>query len=507
MTTTLDTLATPRTWLGLAVLLLSALLTSMDISILFVAAPSIAEALDPTATQWLWSLDIYGFVMAGLLITMGSLGDRIGRKRLLLIGATLFGAASAVVAFAPTPELLIIARALLGIGGATLAPSTLSLIRAMFADERQRRTAVGAWTVAFSGGAVAGPIVGGLLLEHFWWGSVFLINVPVMLVLLASAPFLLPEAKDPAGSRFDIPGAAMSLVAMLGLVFAIKHIAEHGFDGVAVATLVLGLSFLLLFVRRQRRVLHPLIDVTLFRIRAFAAAVGANTVIALSAAGLGVLAFTFMQTVHGLSPFEAALWALPTFAGSLLGATAATTLATRISSSSLLTAGLVLTATGFGVVASVQPQTGLWVFIGGYTVLTFGLGTTGTIANSLILTTAPADRAGAAAGISETSNELGAALGIAVLGTIATTSYRSTMTETTPAGTEVAEPGSAATETVTGAVGTAERMADDAAAGVLLDAAFIAYTNGVNTAALITAALALIMAAVIVAVFRTASDR
>src|SRR5690625_3094576 len=327
-----------------------------------------------------------------------------------------------------------------------------------------------------------------------------------MLALLASAPFLLPEAKDSAGSRFDIPGAAMSLVAMLGLVFAIKHIAEHGFDAVAVATLVLGFSFLVLFVRRQRQVLHPLIDVTLFRIRAFAAAVGANTVIALSAAGLGVLAFNFMQTVHGLSPFEAALWALPTFAGSLLGATTATILATWVSSSSLLTAGLVLTATGFGVVASVQPQTGLWVFIAGYTVLTFGLGTTGTIANSLILTTAPADRAGAAAGISETSNEFGAALGIAVLGTIASASYRSAMT-TTPADTEVAEPGSAATETVAGAVATAERLADDAAAGELLDAAFTAYTHGVNTAALITAALAVVMTAVIVAVFRTASDR
>lgn len=408
-----------RTWCGLAVLLLPALLTSMDLSILFVAGPTIARALDPTATQWLWMMDVYGFVMAGLLITMGGLGDRIGRRRLLLIGSALFGAASAVIAFAPTPELLILARALLGVGGATLAPSTLSLIRGMFADEGRRRAAVGAWTIAFSGGSVAGPIVGGLLLERFWWGSIFLINVPVMLVLLVAAPFLIAESKDSSATGFDLIGAVTSLVAVLSLVFALKRLAEHGPDPIALAALAAGAGFAAVFARRQ-----ALVDVSLLRVRAFSAAVGANTVVALAAAGMGVLAFTFMQAVHGLSPLQAALWALPTFAGTLAGAALATAVAPRVRPAVLLAAGLAATAAGFAVIAALSGETGLWVFVGGYTILTTGIGVTGTVANALILTTAPPERAGAAAGISETSTELGAALGIALLGTIANATYR-----------------------------------------------------------------------------------
>ncbi|MEE2048040.1 MFS transporter, partial [Nocardiopsis tropica] len=199
--------AAPRTWAGLVLLLIPALLVSMDISILFVAAPAIAEALEPGATQWLWMMDVYGFVLAGLLVTMGSLGDRLGRRRLLLTGAVLFGAASALLAVAPSAELFIAGRALLGLAGATLAPSTLSLIRSMFTDPRQRGAAVGAWTIAFTGGAVAGPILGGLLLEFFWWGSAFLVNLPFMVLLLALAPFLVPESRDPGAAGFDLPGA------------------------------------------------------------------------------------------------------------------------------------------------------------------------------------------------------------------------------------------------------------------------------------------------------------
>ncbi|GII97208.1 MFS transporter [Sinosporangium siamense] len=450
---------------------------------LFVAGPAIAEALDPTGAQWLWIMDIYGFVMASLLITMGSLGDRIGRKRLLLIGAALFGAASAVIAFAPTPETLIAARAALGLGGATLAPSTLSLIRDLFADERRRLRAIGLWTIAFTGGAVAGPIVGGLLLERFWWGTVFLINVPVMVLLLTAAPFLIPESRNPSHARFDLTGAAASLVTVLALVYAMKHTAEHGPDFAAALSAAIGLASAAGFAVRQKHAEHPLIDAGLFRSRAFGAAVAANTIAALAAAGLGLLAFTYMQAVHGLSPLQAALAALPTFAGTMAGATAAGALSGRFAQGPLLVSGLLVSAAGFGVIALTAAGGGLGVFIGGYTVLTLGIGVTGTIANSLILNTASAERAGAASGISETGAELGAALGIATLGTVATAVYRNTM-----AAEDVAP---AARESMAGALSLGP--------GPHLAAAAEAFGAGLSATALAGAA-GLVVTSVLVAV-------
>ena len=479
-TTTPSGPATARTWAGLVVLVIPALLVSMDLSVLFVAAPAISENLQPSATQWLWMMDVYGFVLAGLLLTMGALGDRIGRRRLLLIGAVLFGAASALLAFAPTSELFIAGRALLGLAGASLAPSTLSLIRGMFTDPRQRGKAVGAWTVAFTGGAVAGPVIGGVLLEFFWWGSVFLINLPFMLLLLAAAPFLVPESRNPRVSGFDLPGAALSLVAVLGLVYAAKSLVEHGADLQSMSALVLGAAFLALFVVRQRRAADPLIDVSLFTRPAFTAAVSGNTVVAFAVAGMGLLTFTFLQSVHGLSPLHAALWALPTFFGTVLGAVAASTAAARVRPAVLMGGGLLAGAAGFTVVGMVGMETSLPVFIGGYTVITLGVGAVATLANTLVLATAPPERAGAAAGISETSTEFGAALGIAVLGTVSATVYRSGM-----AGTEA---GPAAAETVTGAVATAPHLPGPEAAA-LLDSAFAAYTSGLNTAALTGAAV------------------
>lgn len=453
----------------------------MDLSVLFVAGPAIAEALNPSSTAWLWIMDIYGFVMASLLITMGSLGDRVGRRRMLLIGAALFGAASVMVAYASSPVTLIVARALLGIGGATLAPSTLSLIRGMFQVEAQRRTAVGAWTAAFAGGAVAGPIVGGVLLEFFWWGSVFLINVPVMVLLLVAAPILVPEVRNPAEARFDLLGAALSLPLVLSAVYGLKHAAEEGLDAVTGAALGISAVLAVVFVRWQARAAHPLIDITLFRTRAFSAAVGANTVAALAISGMGVLAFVFMQTVHGLSPLHAALWALPTFVGTAVGASIASQVAERVGTTPPLVCGLAAGAAGFAVIAALTPDTSLGVFIAGYVLLAFGGGMSFTIANSLILSSAPPGRAGAASGISETSNELGAALGIATLGTVAGTVYENTMSSTTDAG-------AAAAETVAGAVATAGTLPESAAAS-LLDTAFAAYTDGVNAAALLGAAL------------------
>lgn len=469
--------ATSRTWAGLALVLISALLVAMDISVLFVAAPAITEDLGPSGTQWIWMMDVYGFVLAGLLITMGSLGDRIGRKRLLLSGALAFGAASALLAFAPSPELFIVGRALLGVGGATLAPSTLSLIRAMFTDPGQRGTAIGFWTVAFSGGAIIGPIIGGFLLEFFWWGSIFLINLPFMALLLAAGPFLLPESRNPAGAAFDLPGAFTSLVGVLGLVYSAKRFTEYGVDTVAVGALLVGALFLAAFIARQRRAANPLIDVSLFTRPAFNASVAANGAVSFASAGLGLLTFTFLQTVHGLSPLMAALWALPTIAGTVIGATAAGMLAGRIRPVVLMVLGLLTGAAGFAVIVLVGSDSSLVLFIGGYIVVALGVGAVATLANTLILATAPPERAGAAAGISETSTEFGTALGIATLGTISTSIYQQTMER------ELPEAGEAATETVAGAAATAPHLPEPEALA-LLDTAFDAYTSGINAAAL-----------------------
>lgn len=362
----------------------------------------------------------------------------------------------------------------------------------MFTDPAQRRTAVGMWTVAFAGGAVIGPVIGGVLLEFFWWGSVFLINLPVMAVLLAAGPFLLPEYRGTGHSAFDLPGAAASLVAVIGLVQAAKRFVEYGADGPGLAAFAVGAAALVLFVLRQRRAQDPLVDLTLFTRPAFGASVLGNTAVSFAVAGLGLLTFTFLQVVHGLSPLFAALYTLPTVLGTIAGATLAGALADRVRPAVLLPAGLLVGAAGFGAVAVVEPDTHLAVFVGGYTVVTLGIGVVATLANTLILATAPPERAGAAAGVSETSTELGAALGIATLGTVASSVYRNSMAESAP------DAGTAAGETVAGAASTAAHLPPNEAAA-LLSAAFEAYTSGVNTAAA-TGSGALLFIALVAAV-------
>jgi MFS transporter, DHA2 family, multidrug resistance protein len=490
--------APARTWVGLCVLLLPALLTGMDASVLFVAAAPIGEALQPSTTQWLWAMDVYSFVMAGLLITMGSLGDRIGRRRLLLIGAAVFGMSSVLLAYASNPSLLILARAVLAVGGATLAPSTLSLVRAMFDDEQQRRAAVGAWTVAFAGGAVAGPIIAGVLLEHFWWGAVFLINLPIMALLLVAARFVVAESKNPRPARFDLLGAAISLAATLSLVFAMKQAATTGLGWIVGGSVLVGLAAGTGFLARQRRSSHPLVDLVLFRSRAFATAIVINTIGAGVISGLGVLVFPFLQVVHGLTPLQSALWAIPTFVGILLGSTAAAALAARFSAASLVTSGLLTAAAGLVIIATtLEPRSSLSLFLGAYTTLTFGAGLTTTMATSLVLTNAPARQAGTVAGISETSAALGSALGIATLGTMAAVTYRSTMNSSAPYGTDPA-----ALETIIGAA-TAADSSPHAIGESLLTVAYAAYTHGLTTAASAGAALITVLAAIAAIVLRS----
>jgi MFS transporter, DHA2 family, multidrug resistance protein len=307
MTIATNSRAGRREWIGLAVIALPCLLYSMDLTVLNLAVPSLTVDLKPTSTQLLWIIDIYGFLVAGSLITMGTLGDRIGRRRLLLIGAVAFGAASVLAAFSRSAAMLIASRAVLGLAGATLAPSTMSLIRNMFLDPHQRSVAIGVWISSYSAGAVIGPPIGGLLLEHFWWGSVFLVSVPMMVLVLVLGPILLPEFRDPDAGRPDPLSAVLSVAAVLGVIYGLKQIAAHGLSVLPVLSIVAGLGVGALFVRRQRHLDDPLIDLRLFKAPAFSASLATYMLATFAVFGPYVFIAQYLQLVLGLSPMQAGL--------------------------------------------------------------------------------------------------------------------------------------------------------------------------------------------------------
>ncbi|HEY1250038.1 MAG TPA: MFS transporter [Thermoanaerobaculia bacterium] len=421
--------ATRREWIGLAVLALPCVLYSLDLTVLNLALPRLSEELAPGSAQLLWIVDIYGFMVAGSLITMGTLGDRIGRRRLLLIGAAAFGLASVVAAFSRTAAMLIAARALLGMAGATLAPSTLSLIRNMFHDARDRRVAISVWVMSYSVGAAIGPLLGGLVLQHFRWGSVFLLSVPVMALLLLLGPSLLPEYRDPAAGRLDLPSAALSLVAVLAVVFGLKRIAEAGARQAlpAAGAVALGLLAGWMFVRRQRTLADPLIDLRLFRVRTFSASLATYALACFVAFGSYVFIAQYLQLVLGLSPLRAGLWTLPWSGGFVVGSLVTPALAKRAPTATVMWVGLMVGAAGFVILARAGVSAGLAAVAVGSALWALGSSPAFTLANDLIIAAAPPERAGAAAGISETSAELGGALGIALLGSLGTVTYRSRM--------------------------------------------------------------------------------
>ncbi|RCV50274.1 MFS transporter, partial [Marinitenerispora sediminis] len=308
-----------RAWATLAIACLAALLLALDLTVLHLAVPALTADLRPSATQLLWIADVYGFALGGLLVTMGNVGDRIGRKRLLLIGAALFGAASVATAYAPTPEALIAARALLGVAGSTIMPSTLSIIRDAFTDPRERTAAVGIWSGANAGGFALGPVVGGVLLDHFWWGAVFLINVPVVILVIAVGAVVLPESRNPAPGRLDALSVPLSVVGVVAVIYAIKE-AAHGSAGLdAGAALLVGVAALVVFTRRQTRLAEPLIDVRLFRRRAFAGAIGCAVVAMFANLAMSLLMAQYFQLVLGWSPLQAGLMTLPGALAGLVG--------------------------------------------------------------------------------------------------------------------------------------------------------------------------------------------
>jgi MFS transporter, DHA2 family, multidrug resistance protein len=493
-----------REWIGLAVIALPCAVYSMDLTVLNLALPRLSEDLEPSSSQLLWIVDIYGFLVAGLLITMGTLGDRIGRRRLLLIGAAAFGIASILAALSTSAEMLIAARALLGVAGATLAPSTLALIRNIFADPKQRTFAIGVWITSFSAGAAIGPLIGGLMLESFSWGSVFLLAVPVMALLLAVGPRLLPEFSDPDAGRLDLTSAVASLVAVLAVIFGLKQIAQDGVTWIAIAAIVGGLAVGGGFVRRQGRLADPLIDLRLFRLPAFSGALAANTLGFFVNFGIAVFLAQYLQLVLGLSPLEAGLWTMPWAAGFIVGSMLTPMIVSRISSASAITGGLVLAGIGFALLTQVTGDDSLRTLVAGSVVLALGLAPVFTLAADLMVSAAPPERAGAAAGISETSSEFGGALGIAVLGVVGTALYRGEVAEAVPAALP-SEAAEGARESLGGAIAAGNELPRPFAAE-LFDAASDAFTQALQLAAALSAAV-LIAAAVLAWTLLTRADR
>lgn len=415
--------ATRREWIGLGLVVLPCLLYSMDLTVLNLAVPSLSADLKPSAVQLLWIVDIYGFMVAGWLITMGTLGDRIGRRKLLMFGAAAFGLASLLAAFAPTAEALIAARALLGMAGATIAPSTISLIRHMFQDDSQRTFAIGAWGTGYAAGGLVGPILGGVMLQWFPWGSVFLLAVPVMALILVAAPFLLPEYKDPNAGRADIPSAGLSLTAVLAVVYGLKRMAEHGPSALAGASVLAGLLLAWAFVRRQQTLTDPLIDLSLFRSKTFSTALGMNLIGCLVIFGTFLFIAQYLQLVLGLSPLEAGLWQLPSAVAVTLGSMLSPWFLNHGRPAYVVAAGMGLMALGMAMLAFVA-WGGLPMLVAAGIVMSAGLGPTFVLTSDLIVSAAPPERAGGAGAISETGSEFGGVLGIAMLGSVGVAVHR-----------------------------------------------------------------------------------
>jgi DHA2 family multidrug resistance protein-like MFS transporter len=502
MQTTDQPKAGTKEWIALAVLALPTLLVSMDTTVVYLAVPSISQALKPSSSQQLWITDIYGFLECGFLITMGTLGDRIGRRKLLLIGAVAFAIASGMAAFAKSAELLIAARALLGIAGATLLPSTLSMLRNMFHNDAQRGFAVGLWTTCFSTGTMLGPVVGGFLLSHFWWGSVFLMSVPVMVLFLIIGPLLLPEFKDPVTGKFDFFSVLLLVVTVLPITYGIKELAEG--DGIIMLLPVLvGLFFGIIFLRRQGKLDDPLINLSLFKIPLFRIALVTTSIALFMWCGIFLFVGQYLQLVLNMTPLAAGLWTLPAAIISTFSCSFADPLSKIIRKPVLITIALFTMALGLSVFT--QISTNLTLLLIASMLISTGCGMAVTLSMGNVMTAAPPERAGAAAGISETITTLGGSFGIALLGSIGVAVYRFNFiffkTHDVPQ-TAVR----AAANTFGAAIQVAEKLSPGGRKA-LIDHAQSAFLQSFRISAGVAAALMIIIAVVVGLMFRAAEKK
>ncbi|MEU8775879.1 MFS transporter [Streptomyces sp. NPDC048606] len=493
--------AGPREWFGLLVLLLPVTLMTADLGVLWLATPYVTADLRPTSSQLLWTTDIYGFLTCGFLVVMGTLGDRIGRRKLLILGSVGVIVASLLAAYSTSPEMLIFARALLGVAGAAVLPSTLSLIIHMFKDARQRATAIATWVTALSVGIAIGPVIGGVLLDQWWWGSVFLMGVPVMLVPLILAPVLLPEYKDPGAGRIDLASVVLFLAAILPIVYAVKKFAESGFSVLNVAALLIGAVFTVAFVRRQNSLDTPLLDMRLFKTRAFTGALLTLLFGMMALNGVEYLVPQFLLVAGGLSPLAAGLWLLPGAAGLILGSQLTPVFAKRIRPAYVITAGLVVTLIGFWLTGIAEHnEDGILPAAIGLAIIMFGVAPISVLGTSLAAGAAPPEKAGGAAATGQTAYDLGLALGIAVTGSIAVAVYRGHVDENVPAGLP-AEAAEAARDTVGGATDAAASLPADLGAQ-LVSVARDAFTAGFQATAWVSAGLAAVTAVIVLSLLR-----
>lgn len=468
----MTTKATWREWVGLAVLCLPTMLAAVDINVMFLALPHVSEDLGAGSTQQLWITDIYGFMITGFLVTMGTLGDRIGRRKILLLGAAGFIAASLFAAYSTSPGSLIVARALMGVFGAAVTPSVLAIIRTMFKDPKQMGAAMGVWGTSIMGGIVFGPIVGGLLLGSFWWGSIFIMSVPVMGLLLLAGPFLIPDSRNPKAGSIDVLSVVLSLGAILPLVYGLKETARTGWNALPIIAIVAGAVFLFLFVQRQRAISSPLLDLALFRSKVLGAAALLALFVAFVAGGVGLNATLWMQLVKGLSPVQVALWLLAPSIAMIFAANLSPAISRKVKPGIVLAIGAIIGAIGLVVITQVGTASGMGLLLTGLIITYVGGGMIGIPSATLIMVSAPPEKAGSAGSLSATLGEFGTALGVAVLGLIGTVAYRANMPGTGPAH-----------ESIAGAVTTAN---GDAA---LLNQAREAFTSGLHVVAICAAVL------------------
>lgn len=487
-----------RAWAALAVLLLPVLLIAVDNTILAFALPSIAQEFRPAATTQLWIVDVYSLVLATLLVAMGSLGDRIGRRRMLMIGATGFALVSAAAAFAPSAGYLVAARAVLGFFGAMLMPSTLSLIRNIFEDASARRLAIAIWASFFTAGSALGPIVGGVLLEHFHWGAVFLVAVPILLPLLIFAPRLVPESRDPNPGPLDPMSVVLSLTTMLPLVWAIKSGAHDGLSWMVGGALVVTIASAMLFVRRQNHSATPMIDIKLFGYAPFASSILANFLSIVGLIGFIFFVSQHLQLVLGLSPLAAGLVTLPGAVLSMVAGIGVVRLVRWFAPHALVVTGLVLVSLGFGMILLFRHDLTVAAVVASFIVLEVGVGISQTITNDTIVSSVPPAKAGAASAVSETAYELGAVVGTAILGTIFTAFYRANVQ--VPQGLSAGQTADAA-ESIGGATAVARQLPPEVA-DKLLDSAKVAFDSGIAPTAIIAGLLTLVAAVVVALTFR-----
>lgn len=477
------------------------MITVMDLTVLNLAVPHLTVALAPTGVQLLWIVDIYGFVLAGALIPIGGLGDRIGRRKLLVVGGAAFGLASLTSAFSTSALMLILARALLGVAGAAVVPSTLSLLSTLFEDAAERTKAIGVWGASFAVGAAIGPLIGGALLEHFWWGSVFLVGVPVMLLVVVIGPLLLPEYRDPHAGRTDVLSGVLSITAVLAAVYGLKQSVQDGLTWLPVLSMLVGGCLAVLFVRRQLTLDDPMVDLSLFRARAFSVSLGANVLNVFVSFGSFILVSQYLQLVLGLSPLQAGMMSLPASLLAIAGPMLSPVLAARIGTRLSLAALLGLAGVGFAVQALVGgPLAGVMVAVG-WSLWALGGSAAATLSTATIVGSARPERAGAVSALAQTGAELGGALGIAVLGSLGTAIYRGLVGAGIPASASP-ELAAAARDTLGGALSVASQLPDPTAAATLVLTAQSALTAGVQVTSAIAAVISLLTAIGVAVYFR-----